>query len=214
MQNSKPTKTQFRRNLIFGAILALLFIGCSPESTEKDDPKSTVISKNDFIKQIENPDLIINSNSKSYEEEIEIEVEGEEIVQESSFFGIIEKSEFKGKLKNDIIEGTFYWEDFDLFTGESLDWASGEIICISLKDDKTVNIAGIVTDTNSPVLIGTYALWIAQDDNENGDFSTLIFTGYPQPFADYHCETGFSFEQLGADLIEFNNGKIKVKSEY
>lgn len=210
------TAAPFRHLSIFSFLLVFLLFGCSQEKIDNSGDTNRM-SKADALKELKIPALsqnqdLVKTNGGEIEEEIE--VEGEEIIVESDLFDIREKSEFKLKYKNGEIEGTFYWEDFDLYTGESFDWANGDVICVKLVDEHTANIAGYVTDALNPALLGTYAIWTAIDNDGDGDYSTLILTGSPKIFADYHCEYGFTLPNLFSEYTEFIEGKVKVKAEY
>lgn len=231
MQNSKTTTPPFRHSVIFSVLLAFLFIGCSTENTKKEDPDSAMFSKYDLVKQLNISDLTKNTDfenpfnrpvptsataqsplrNKEDLVNLLIKVSGVENVVRAPSFGIIEKSEFDVRLKDNIIEGTFYWEDFDIETEESIDWVSGTINCVVLENNNMARLTGYVTDSSNSDLIGTYAVWRAIGED---DFTTLIFTGFGEDVATYHCETGIPLTEFFIAETEYISGEVKVKSNF
>lgn len=205
------------------ALTAVFIIGCSEEESTSLDKKNIEHELFQF-KPIEPFNNFKSSDyrANAMAEETEIEVEGEE--NSLIVFGSLERNEYKVKFKDGVTEGTFYWEALDPETEEVLYYASGYVSCVGLSaDGKTANMAGVVTDTDlEPVFfagalrewIGGITLWVAVDDDLNGDFSTDIRTfpaGINTSLPAFHCAIGIPKENFGD--IEYLEGKIKVKQD-
>lgn len=135
-----------------------------------------------------------------------------------SFGGVIETHSYNATLKAGVLSGTFEYINEDL-EGELTAWVKGDVTCMVFEEDcKTVRMTGIITEASNEDVIGLYAVWIAENNGNDGlDATTDIRSGVSEATADFHCEIGLSKVAFDLVLVEESffkttEGNVKVKS--
>lgn len=192
-------------------------------SCSLDDSTQSIDLTNESARSIKSPIAIpsdyISGNIKARSNWMLGEgwAKGEDILFVTESFGGIEETQnYQATLKDGVLSGTFEYEDLFLEDGSTY-WVKGDVICMVFEEDcKSVRMVGMITDSSEENTIGTYAIWIAENNgNEGLDATTDIRSGQPEVVANFHCEIGFSraaFNIQGNPFFLETEGNIKVKS--
>jgi len=114
----------------------------------------------------------------------------------------VEKYSFTAHLLgNGTVHGRFTVRDI-LADGSEGGWAKGAVTCFTIEPDgRTARMGGVVESASNPTVIGSDAIWTAQDNGEGQlpvqDQATELLWALGAGFAAFHCNEGLSTDAFG-----------------